>query len=189
MLIDLHLKDVGPATELPTLLDVMEALTGDQTVPVQLITVTHSPLVLASTEPHFDPDTDAIFTLDLDARHTVTLEEYDWKRRGSADAWLTSPIFDLEDTGSIPAEEARALALAVLRQDNPDPAQIEEADRKLRATLSSTDRFWLRWAAWRDERLPTPLERESPLVAREIIRAGRLRPADAERRRPPAEDP
>ena len=43
----------------------MQVLTGEQNVPVQLIAATHSPLVLASVEPEFDPTKDRIWDLDI----------------------------------------------------------------------------------------------------------------------------
>src|SRR5262249_36181030 len=50
----------------PSLLQVMDILTGQHGSRVQLVAVTHYPLVLASVEPLFDAGKDAWFDLDLD---------------------------------------------------------------------------------------------------------------------------
>lgn len=150
--IESHLHPQWQRRIVPALLDVMTALTRDSGISVQLVAVTHSPLVLASTEPHFDPHRDAIFTLDL-VDNRVTLEEFPWSRQGDADAWLTSPIFDLKIPRSVEAETALLRAKALLIEAAPDPTEIAEVDDLLKAALSSTDRFWVRWSAWREEHL------------------------------------
>jgi len=48
----------------PAFLEVMSTLTATHTPRGQMITATHSPLILASAEPHFDPGKDRLFTLD-----------------------------------------------------------------------------------------------------------------------------
>jgi len=63
--IEAHLHPQWQRRIVPSLLDVMEALTGQHDVPVQLIAATHSPLVLASAEARFDPARDAVWELDL----------------------------------------------------------------------------------------------------------------------------
>lgn len=151
--VEAHLHPQWQRRIVPALLDVMEALTGEDGVSVQLVTVTHSPLVLASVEPEFDTARDAIWTLDLDAERKVTLEEFPFSRRGGADDWLTSEIFDLDETGSVAAEQALKAARHLLLEDAPAPEDIERADAALKATLGGTDRFWLRWSAWRDAQL------------------------------------
>jgi hypothetical protein len=146
--VEAHLHPQWQRRIVPALLTVMGALTGDHDVKVQLVAATHSPLVLASTEPTFDPEQDAIWELDLvDGR--VELEESPWRRYGDANAWLTSSVFGLEDTGSIQAEHAVQQALALLRARAPDPAEVERIDGLLRAALSDVNRFWVRWSEYR----------------------------------------
>lgn len=55
-----HLHPQWQRRIVPALLNVMEALSGARGVPVQLLAATHSPLVLASVEPSFDPHKDCI---------------------------------------------------------------------------------------------------------------------------------
>ena len=61
--VDAHLHPRWQRTILPAILEVMNSLTTDkeEAVPVQILATTHSPLVLASVEPHFDEDRDRLF--------------------------------------------------------------------------------------------------------------------------------
>ena len=96
----------------------MEALTRDHAIPVQLIAATHSPMVLASVETRFDAETDGVWELDL-RQGKVVLSEFPWSRRGDANAWLTSSVFDLAEPRSIEAEVAMKDALELLRSSAP----------------------------------------------------------------------
>lgn len=147
--IDAHLHPQWQRRIVPALLEVMEALTGEHKTPVQLIAATHSPLVLASAEPSFREAWDAIWELDL-SQGKVELKEFPWRRRGDANAWLTSSAFDLKEPRSLEAEAAMTKALALLRQESPSLDEVEEVDGALKDVLSDIDRFWLRWAHWRD---------------------------------------
>jgi hypothetical protein len=124
---------------------------------VQLVSATHSPLILASAEPFFDPNRDAWFDLDLIVdKKRVVLQERDFVRRGTAGRWLTSPAFDLASEGrSLEAEQAIADAEKLLEKRRIGPAppldEIEAVDESLRAVLCDVDRFWVRWSAFVDE--------------------------------------
>ncbi|HET7506279.1 MAG TPA: AAA family ATPase [Kofleriaceae bacterium] len=120
---------------------------------IQLIAATHSPLVLASAEPDFDPEQDAWFDLDLERvkrRPQVVLRKREFVRRGDASAWLTSEAFDLKEARSIPAERAISRALDLTASANPSAKAVQKVDDQLRAALGDTDRFWLRWSQFRD---------------------------------------
>ncbi|XXV42224.1 AAA family ATPase [Sorangium sp. So ce1504] len=71
----------------------------------QVLLTTHSPLVLASMEPHFKPASDKLFVFELHGTD-VTVRELPWTKRGDAIGWLTSPVFGLEQGRSIEAERA-----------------------------------------------------------------------------------
>ncbi len=146
--IEAHLHPQWQRRIVPALLAVMEALTGEHDVPVQLVAATHSPLVIVSVEPLFDAEKDAIWELGLVAG-SVELRESPWRRRGDANSWLTSSVFDLKEPCSIEAEEAISEALALLRADAPPRAELERVDGLLRDALSDVDRFWVRWSAFR----------------------------------------
>jgi predicted ATPase len=116
---------------------------------VQLVTATHSPLVLASLEPHFDAKLDALFAFDLMPRaHRVKVEKMPWRPLGDVSNWLTSDVFDLGYARSREAEEALKKAVRVL--DKPD-LSLEEArkiHRELHRALGETDPFWARWESF-----------------------------------------
>jgi hypothetical protein len=79
--VEAHLHPQWQRRIVPALLDVMEALTGAQDVNVQVVAATHSPLILASVEPHFDKQIDAVFHLKLDEQQVV-IEEEPWAKQG-----------------------------------------------------------------------------------------------------------
>lgn len=154
--IECHLHPQWQRRIVPALLGVMNALTGSRNVPVQLLAATHSPLVLASVEPEFNPAQDCIWDFNL-VDGDVQAHLYPWSRKGDVNAWLTSQVFKLKEPGSAPAEEARGLARAFLRDMATTSApltkaqrqQLQAIDDKLRASLSDVDAFWLRWSQFR----------------------------------------
>jgi hypothetical protein len=148
--IEAHLHPQWQRRILRSLLGVMEALTGTSDVRVQVITATHSPLLLASLEPLFDPDRDALWTLDL-VDHEVKLSKVAWHRQGDANRWLTS-AFDLAIPRSLEAETALQHADALLREPDPDPARLREVNEALRRVLPDDDAFWARWGYFLEQR-------------------------------------
>lgn len=140
-----HLHPQWQRTIVPALLKVMEVLTGTHDCKVQLVAATHSPLILASLEPYFDAEQDAWFDLDLEDR-AVVLRKRPYVRFGEVGNWLVSEAFDLKEPRSMEGEEAVTVATGILGADKPSLAEIEEADRKLRAAgLPDIDPFWVRW--------------------------------------------
>jgi hypothetical protein len=142
--IEAHLHPRWQRTILPALLGVVQALGFTDALQVQVVATTHSPLVLASLEPRFDPSQDAVFMLDL-VDDRVVCSKYEWRPRGDATAWLTSEIFDLGEARSVEAEQAIADAQHVLDRPGVTPEQLREAHRRLREVLKDTDQFWPRW--------------------------------------------
>lgn len=103
---------------------------------MQLITATHSPLILASAEPVFDPEKDAWFDLDLEKEEgapTVKLRRRTFVRRGDVSNWLTSEAFDLKCARSLEAEAAIEQARALLRRTTLPT--LEEARRWTRRSI------------------------------------------------------
>lgn len=141
-----HLHPRWQRTILPSLVRSL----GD-TRSLQVIASTHSPLVLASAEPFFDADRDAWFDLDLE-NGRVELRKRPYVRHGEVGNWLTSDAFDLAEPRSFESETAIREALALARSEAPEPADIDRVDALLRASLGDTDRFWLRWTSFRDDR-------------------------------------
>jgi hypothetical protein len=87
--IEAHLHPQWQRRIAPAVLKVMDALTGERGSRVQLVAVSHSPLVLASAEPSFDAQKDAWFDLDLEGKEVV-LHQRDFVRLGEVSNWLTS---------------------------------------------------------------------------------------------------
>jgi hypothetical protein len=143
--IEAHLHPQWQRRIVPALLSVMNALTGSHESRVQLLAVTHSPLVLASAEPFFDADQDAWFDLDL-AERKVALHKRPFVRHGEVGNWLTSEAFDLREPRSLEGEQATTEALALLLDGDPAEGSVKAVDAKLHAAgLSDIDPFWVRW--------------------------------------------
>jgi hypothetical protein len=88
-----HLHPKWQRHIVPALLHVLRSLSGGMRP--QVLMTTHAPLVLASLEPHFNTETDRLYTFELRNREVV-LEEIPWAKHGDALAWLTSDVFDLK---------------------------------------------------------------------------------------------
>lgn len=140
--VESHLHPSWQRTIVPALLDVMKKLT--KRPDVQLITATHSPLIMASVEPLFDERKDAWFDLDLE-QDEVVLRKRPFLRQGDASRWLTSEAFDLGSARSLAAEQALQQAAKILSEEVIDAELAKKLDAKLRTLLGDTDPFWIRW--------------------------------------------
>ncbi len=145
--IEAHLHPKWQRRIVSALLGVMNTLTSN--AEVQIITATHSPLVMASVEPFFDAGKDAWFDLDLvvdghqDAK--VELKSRSFIRRGDVSNWLTSEAFDLSSARSLEAEKILHDAAIALSDEDFDREKARVLDAQLRTVLGDTDRFWMRW--------------------------------------------
>ena len=142
-----HLHPRWQRTILPSLLKALEVGFGEPKVDVQMFVATHSPLVLASLEPHFDPALDALWKLDL-VNGEVKLERDVWHKRGDANAWLTSDVFDMDTTRSVEAEKALKRAKALALRGTATPEEIAEVQAELERSLTDTDRAWRAWESF-----------------------------------------
>lgn len=147
--VESHLHPRWQRSILKSLLEVAGNLHSEARV--QLIAVTHSPLVLASAEPYFDHGQDAWFDLDLEREGTsarVVLHHRPFVPRGDVSNWLTSEAFDLSEPRSAESETALDMAKALLRRRTPPSEQeareVEEA--LVRAGVPDIDPFWIRWS-------------------------------------------
>jgi AAA domain, putative AbiEii toxin, Type IV TA system len=145
--IECHLHPQWQRRIVPALLRVMRVLTG-KNVPVQLIVATHSPLVLASVEPEFDKEQDAIFNIHLqDQQATITAET--WAPQGDVVNWLVSSAFGLQQARSVEAEQAIEAAEAFMRGNTDGlPKELNSNELIHEALLKSLpghDEFWPRW--------------------------------------------
>jgi hypothetical protein len=138
-----HLHPKWQRVILPALLGISKDLSPE--LSMQLIVATHSPLVLASSEPIFDVLTDKLYHLELSTAGKVSLNPVPFEARGSVDSWLTSPIFQIGFPGSPERELAIKKAIAIQTKKNPTKNEIEEITESLRQNLPTEDSFWLRW--------------------------------------------
>lgn len=150
--VESHLHPRWQRVVLRALRDLVGVLHEQATV--QLVVATHSPLVLASAEPWFDPKQDAWLDLDLEGTPpVVALRKRDYTPRGSAGNWLTSEAFDLPtDRGSVEAERAILAARELLRNPEPGLDEVMDVHGRLRAVLPDVDPFWVRWNAYVESR-------------------------------------
>jgi hypothetical protein len=151
--VEAHLHPAWQRRVLRSLMDVMTALAGSESVDVQIIAITHSPMLLASMEPVFDPQKDSLWVFDFvpsgaGGSPGVQLKKDAWHRRGDASAWLRSDIFDLKEARSLEAEQAIADARAFMQNGAPDRAEFEAIYDRLRRSMPGVDTFWVDWRAW-----------------------------------------
>ena len=151
--IEAHLHPKWQRKVMPALLEVQQDLDPD--LRMQLLIATHSPLIMASYEPHFDEEKDKIFHMSLTKENLltseITVEESDFVIYGTADSWLTSEIFELTQARSIEAERAIEDAKKLQSREGPTKKEIEEVNQRLIEYLSAHDRFWTRWTFFAEE--------------------------------------
>jgi hypothetical protein len=111
---------------------------------VQLIAVTHSPLIMASVEPWFAGNLDAWIDLDL-VENNVELTRKKFVRQGDVLHWLTSEAFDMKSGYSAEAEQVLEHAAQALSNEHFGKADALALEKSLRAVLSDIDPFWMRW--------------------------------------------
>lgn len=105
---------------------------------------------MASVEPHFDPNQDRWWDLDLNpGTRGVELIQQDFTRLGDANNWLRSEAFHQDDTGSLEREETLRAARRAIRQrergEAVDSHEAQRLEQELQKVLGSTDPFWSRW--------------------------------------------
>ncbi len=146
--VDNHLHPRWQRRVLAALLEVVKGLFDDESIEVQLLAATHSPLVLASVEPIFDESRDQLWHLGLD-QGRVELSRMPWAKQGDVLNWLVSPVFGLHQARSIEAERAIEAAEAFMRKEFeqlPDGLQTkEQIHEALLRLLPGADVFWPRW--------------------------------------------
>lgn len=142
--VETHLHPRWQRTVLPSLLKAVQKWRPAQPPDIQFLVATHSPLVLASVEPVFEPARDALWKLDL-VGDQVRIEQDGWHKRGDANRWLRSDVFDMAATGSREAEQAIVEAGVLLRDAEPDPEAVGALDARILDLFSEQDPFFLRW--------------------------------------------
>jgi len=146
--IETHLHPRWQRTVLPSLLEAIHGWREMDPPKVQFIVATHSPLVLTSIEPLFDPKKDALWKLDL-VEGSVQIERDAWHKRGDAMMWLESDVFDETPPYSREAVAAMKDAGAMMSNDDASEDDADQVRTQLRKVLADTDPFWLNWRSWR----------------------------------------
>jgi hypothetical protein len=140
--LEAHLHPQWQRVILPTLLAMRTELTSD--LQCQYLIATHSPLVMASSEPFYDKEKDKLIHLDL-SDGQVTLSDMPFIRHGPIDAWLTSEVFGLAQARSVAAEKAIEEAKEIQESEDIDPNEVKRVSRELEKYLAADDEFWPRW--------------------------------------------
>lgn len=113
-----HLHPRWQRTILPSLLDAVRGWDDAERPQLQLLVATHSPMVLASMEPEFDAEQDALWKLGL-VGADVVVERDIWHKRGDVNRWLMSDVFELETATAGPVERVLLQAEALLGEAAP----------------------------------------------------------------------
>lgn len=140
--VESHLHPSWQRKIIPALLAVVKKLIKQ--ADVQIITATHSPLIMASVEPHFEEAKDAWFDLDFE-RKKVVLRKRDFEKRGDAATWLISEAFDLKSSRPLEYERLVQAASALLDAENPNVELIRKMNQELVDALSPKDDFLFSW--------------------------------------------
>jgi predicted ATPase len=145
--IESHLHPQWQRVILPSLTSVADDLSSN--LDIQYIVTTHSPLVMASIEPIFEPATDSIFHLNLVTNKpnqaAVVVESPAFEKRGTADSWLVSSLFELRQARSVDAELAIEEAKLLQKEKQPSQEKIRSVSERLNNLLAPHDSFWIRW--------------------------------------------
>src|SRR5690625_251671 len=140
--VESHLHPRWQRSVIPSLLEVMQQLKED--AKVQLVAVTHSPLVMASVEPSFDAKQDVWFDLDLE-NNEVVLRQRPFVPMGDASTWLTSDAFDLKTARALGNERLVQKAADLLDSDVVTKAELDDMQEQLIKALNPMDDFLLNW--------------------------------------------
>jgi hypothetical protein len=113
---------------------------------LQILAVTHSPLVLASLEAVFASESDALFNFELNGKD-VQAKKFEWRAHGDVGSWLTSEVFNLGEARSLEAEDAIRQAQTTALNAVSAPGDFKSAHEALQRVLGDTDPFWVKWVA------------------------------------------
>ena len=142
--LEAHLHPKWQRTILPALIGVQKLLADK--LEIQFIIATHSPLIMASSEPIFNVETDKLFQIKLSVETSdACLTEESYLKYGQVNSWLTSPIFQLKQARSTGAEQAINEAKKLQLDENPSDSDVQVVHQKLLQCLAQNDPFWPRW--------------------------------------------
>lgn len=142
-----HLHPRWQRTVLPSLFKAVDELRGKAGTPPQVLVATHSPLVVASVEPIFDPALDDLIHLSLKSG-MVDIDQGGWAVQGDVTNWLVSETFGLEQARSKEAKDAIEAAETFMRGEKSLPQGLTTKaaiHARLQKLLPAGDVFWPRW--------------------------------------------
>jgi len=146
--LEAHLHPKWQRIVLPALMSVGGLLSSD--LSMQIISATHSPMILASMEAEFNAESDVLYHL-FGEGPVVKLEGTPFVKYGDVSGWLTSPLFGLRHARSREAERAIEDAKSLQQQDTPDRSAVAEVSARLKLHLADDDKFWPRWLFFADQ--------------------------------------
>ncbi|MCB9585231.1 MAG: ATP-binding protein [Polyangiaceae bacterium] len=142
-----HLHPRWQRLILPALLEAQRQLS--ESLAVQTIVTTHSPLVLASLEPTFEEEHDQLLHLTVNEDNRAEVVPLPWVRQGDVVNWLVSESFGLQQGRSVEAEKAIEAAEAFMRGEAtalpPNLNTRGAIHAELLRLLPDHDHFWPRW--------------------------------------------
>ncbi len=147
--VESHLHPKWQRVIIPSLIHVMDKLVNS--AEVQIITATHSPLIMASIETLFNSSKDAWFDIDM-IHNQVVLKNCEFEKHGDVSSWLLSNAFDLNSSRSVEAEQLINEASSLLIQEAPSETMLREMNEKLVRSLGVKDEFLFRWRAICDKK-------------------------------------
>ncbi len=148
--VECHLHPQWQRDIIPSLLKISTYL--DKELNIQFLITTHSPLVLASLEPVFQEENDALFHLKNSENDAVEIDEQPFQRHGRVDNWFTSDTFGLMQARSLEAEAAIQHATELQLADHPAQEDIQKVHQELLGVLGDCDTFWPRWTFFAEQR-------------------------------------
>ena len=140
--VEAHLHPRWQRAIVPALMEVIQILSDE--LNVQAHVASHSPLILASTEPVFDRETDSLHHLEI-GKGSISVNSINFVNFGNVDAWLVSDVFGLKHARSLEAERLIEKAKSVQLAARTSWAEVVEIDEGLRRCLRDDDEFWPRW--------------------------------------------
>jgi hypothetical protein len=150
-----HLHPQWQRNILPSILEVLKGFTYDKDVKtnIQIISTTHSPILMSSLEEVYNTDLDAWFDLDLEEGKAV-LTKRDFHVQGSISSWLESDAFDFETEYNKVQEEIYNRARVILEGQSTSNSDLElkTLDTEITKLFHPDDVFYIGWKAFLSNR-------------------------------------
>lgn len=156
--IEAHLHPRWQRSILRGLLGVVNALLDDNEksgLSLQIITTTHSPLILASMEPHYDSNRDRVWDFSLTQSEDgprVTLERLGNVRYGDAKSWLGSPAFEVPSSFAIETDALIAKVKAAMGKDSIPKGEFAAIDAEMAGRFSDIHPVLAMWRVFAERK-------------------------------------